>query len=77
MWMVMLDFICMGSAELSGTGRKWKNLNENMSPAGFEPTPGTPRQINQRFRPLGHIGKISSGVFIVLQYPDLWMQTDM
>ena len=27
-----------------------------MSPAGFEPTPGTLRQGNQRFRPLGHDG---------------------
>ena len=25
-----------------------------MSPAEFEPTPGTSRQVNQRFRPLYH-----------------------
>ena len=37
--MVMLDFICMGSADLFGTGRERKIQNENMSPAGFEPTP--------------------------------------
>ena len=35
----MLDFICMGSTELLGTGRKRKIQNENMSPARFEPTP--------------------------------------
>ena len=29
---------------------KWKY----MSPTGFEPTPGTPRQVNKGFRPLGH-----------------------
>ena len=103
----MLDFICMGSAELFGTGREQKIQNEHsggiprnacvacetkicvttkkvllsdrqtgqtpeevipmcryasqatqkyMSPTGFKPTPGTPRQVNQRFRPLGHTG---------------------
>ena len=51
--MVMLDFICKGSAELFGTGREKKN-KKKMSPAGFEPTPGTMRQVNKRFRPLGH-----------------------
>ena len=27
-----------------------------MSPSGFEPTPGTPQQVNQRFRPFGDVG---------------------
>ena len=35
-WMIMLDFICIGSTELFGTGWDWKNQNENMSQAGFE-----------------------------------------
>ena len=48
-----------------------------MSPAGFEPTPGTPRQVNQRFRHLNHTSLISSWVFIVLQYPDLLTQMNM
>ena len=38
-WMVMLDFIYMGSADLFGTKRERKIQNENMFPAGFEPTP--------------------------------------
>ena len=54
--MIMLDFICIGSAELFGTGRERKIQNENMSPVGFELTPGTPLQVYQRFRPLGHDG---------------------
>ena len=29
-WMVMLDFICMGSTELFGTGWDWKIQNENL-----------------------------------------------
>ena len=37
--MDMLDFICNGSVDLFGTGREIKIQNENMSPAGFEPTP--------------------------------------
>ena len=37
--MDMLDFICNGSVDLFGTGRERKIQNENMSPAGFEPTP--------------------------------------
>ena len=49
----MLDFICNGSVDLFGTGRERKIQNENMSPAGFEPTP---RQGSQRLRPLGHEG---------------------
>ena len=48
-----------------------------MSRAGFEPSPVTPRHVNQRFRPLGHTGQISNGVFIVLQYPDLWIQMEL
>ena len=54
MWMIMIDFICMGSAELLGSGRMRKNQNVNMFLAGFEPTPGTPRQVIQRSRPLDH-----------------------
>ena len=38
-WMVMLDFMHMGSADLFGTGRERKIQNENMFPAGFGPTP--------------------------------------
>ena len=48
----MLDFICIGSAELFGTGRERKY----MSQAGFQLRPGTVRQGCQRFRPLGHDG---------------------
>ena len=58
--MAMLDFTCIGIAELFGTGRERKIQNENigviMSPEGFEPTPGTLLQVNQRSKPLGHTG---------------------
>ena len=60
--MVMLDFICVGSAELFGTGWEQKNQNEkfiyvsNLIATGFEHTPCTPREVNQRFRLLGHTG---------------------
>ena len=30
MWMVLLDFICMGSNELFETGLVWKIQNENI-----------------------------------------------
>ena len=36
--MVKLDFICMGPTDLFGTGRERNIQNENMSPAGFEPS---------------------------------------
>ena len=57
-----------------------------MSPAGFEHTPGTPWQVNQRSRQLDHITYISSVVevsfyiyslTVSLQYPDLRIQMDM
>ena len=35
----MLDLICMGSIEMFGTCRERNIQNENMSPAGVEPTP--------------------------------------
>ena len=51
----MLDFICMGSADLFGTERKRKIKNENIClQRDSNPRHATPRQVNQRFRPLGH-----------------------
>ena len=51
----MLDFICMGSADLFGTGRERKIKNENICLQwDSNPRLDTPRQVNQRFRPLGH-----------------------
>ena len=45
----MFDFICIGSAELFGPGRKRKVQNENVkSPAGFETTPDTQRRAPDR-----------------------------
>ena len=51
----MLDFICMGSADLFGTVRERKIQNENIY-LQRDPNPSqvTPRQVNQRFEPLGH-----------------------
>ena len=53
--MVMLDFIRMGSAKLFGIDSERKIQNENIclqrdSNSGH----ATPRQVNQRLRPLGH-----------------------
>ena len=42
-----------------------------MSPAGFEPTPGTPRQINQRLKPLGQDGFT---IICGLVSQDSWIQ---
>ena len=54
-WMVMLDFICMGSAKLFGSGRERKIQNENERlQRDSNPRHATPRQVNQRFRPLGN-----------------------
>ena len=51
----MLDFICMGSADLFGTGKELKIQNENICfQRDSNPRNTTPRQVNQRFRPLGH-----------------------
>ena len=52
-----------------------------MSPAGFEPTPrhATPRhdQWNSAFDRSTMFVRYQVGVFIVLQYPDIWIQMDM
>ena len=51
----MLDFICMGSADLFGTGRERKVQNENTCLQRDEnPRHATQRPVSQRFRPLGH-----------------------
>ena len=50
----MLDFICMDTAELFGTGRERKIQSENIClQRDSNPRHATPRQVNQRFRPLG------------------------
>ena len=53
--MVMLDFICMGSAKLFGTDGEQKIQNENVG-LQWDSNPGhaTQQQANQRLRPLGH-----------------------
>ena len=49
------DFICMGSAKLFGPERERKSQNENIDvQRDSNPRHATPRQVNQRFRPLGH-----------------------
>ena len=50
----MLYFICIGSAELLGTGRELKFQNDNMSPAGAELTPAATRKLIERPTPLDH-----------------------
>ena len=72
--MVMLDFICIGPAELFGSGREQKNSKgKYMSPAGFEPTPGSPRQVNQRSRPLLKlIWTWNGGYFINAEKEYIW-----
>ena len=55
--MVMLDLICMGPAELFGTGSERKIQNKNIHvylQRDSNPRQATPRQVNQRLRPLGH-----------------------
>ena len=50
----MLDFICMGSVDLFGTVKELKIQNENIClQRDSNPPHATPRQVNQRFRPLG------------------------
>ena len=53
MWMVMLDFMYMGSADLFETGRSRKIQNENIC---FQRVSNkhdaSPRQESQRLRPL-------------------------
>ena len=74
----MLDFICMGSTELFETGWDSKIQNENIClQRDLNPRHATSRPVTQRFRPLGHADLISIGVFIDLQYPDIWIQMDM
>ena len=51
--MVMLDFICMGSADLFGTWRERKIQNENLQ-RDSNLRHATQRQVNQRIKPLGH-----------------------
>ena len=46
----MLGFICMGFADLFGTERERKICLQRDS----NPLHATPRQVNQRIRPLGH-----------------------
>ena len=67
----MLDLICIGSAELFGMERERKIQFENICLP--RDTNLHPEQVNQRFRPLDHIGYISSGVFIVLHHP-FWLK---
>ena len=56
-WMVMLDFIYMGSADLFGTGRERKIQNENICFQRDSIQHHTsPRQESQCLRPLGHAG---------------------
>ena len=53
--MVMLDFICIGSTDLFGTGWDRKIQNENLCLQwDLNLCYATPRQVNQRFRGLGH-----------------------
>ena len=53
--MVILDFDLHGLhwAVRNEKGEKFSEL-KYMSQAAFEPTPGTPWQVNQRSRQLGH-----------------------
>ena len=61
----MLDFICMYTAELFGMGKEQKIQNENIClQRDSNPRHPNPRQVNQRFRPLGLAGKILSGAII-------------
>ena len=54
-WIVMLDFICICSAKMFGTEREQKIQNENVwLQWDSNPRHTTPRQVNPRFRPLGH-----------------------
>ena len=56
-WMVMLDFIYMGSAVLFGTGRERKIQNEIICfQRDSNPYHATPRHESQRLRPLDHAG---------------------
>ena len=51
----MIDFICIDSADLFGTGKERKIQNENIwFQWDSNPRHASPRQVNQRFRPLGH-----------------------
>ena len=59
--MVMLDFICIGSAELLGTGNKRKIQNESMSSAGIESA--TPRFLAGR---LNHL-HLATGTDVLLR----------
>ena len=53
----MLNFNCMGSADLFGTGSEITIQNENIGlHRDSNPCQATLRQVNQRFRPLGHDG---------------------
>ena len=65
----MLDFIYMGSPDPFGTGRERKIQIENICfKRDSNPHYASPRQESQRFKPLDHAGKISSGTFIFLLY---------
>ena len=51
----MLDFICMGSADLFGSEREQNIQNENKClQRNSNPRHATQRQVTQRHRPLGH-----------------------
>ena len=53
--MFMLDFICIGSADLFGMERERKIQNENVClKQDSNSRHAAPRQVNQRFRQLGH-----------------------
>ena len=75
--MVMLDFICMDSAELFGTGGTEKFKMKIYISSGIRALARDSLIGKLALRPLGHTGQISSGGFIVLQYSDLWIKMDM
>ena len=55
-WMIMFDFICMGSTYLFGTARRERKAqNENIClQRDSNPRLATTRLVEKRFRPLGY-----------------------
>ena len=68
--MVILDFMCIGSVELWGTGNEQKIQNENVLSQGIEPS--TPHLPTGRLRPLGHRDRC----FVVLKTLWKWHHQD-
>ena len=61
----MLDFTCNGSVDLFGTGKERKIQNENVClQRDSNPHHPSPRQENQRLRPLGHEGLMAISGFM-------------